>query len=73
VKPIDESDVGGYFIDGSGKLWKMIAYSGPPTVTFEMLDETPGDFSWTPTRRSGVVGSPVIEDLARVRREGEGA
>ena len=60
---LDEKSVGSYFTDDSGRLWRLIAYSDGPSVTFEAV--TPENSNLR-EMVGGVVGSPFVNRFHRL-------
>jgi hypothetical protein len=60
---LDESAVGAYFIDESGKVWRCISYTDGPSITFEALEP---ENSAVREIAGGVVGSPFVRSFRRL-------
>ena len=54
-----EADVGEYYLDAANNVWRLISYTDQPTATLQMVRAP--EF-----RRSGVVGSPVLQEFRRL-------
>lgn len=63
-----KEDVGEYYQDAHGGVWRLISYADQPTATLERLD--PHDIAtadgYRPARTSGVVGAPIFDGFRRL-------
>jgi hypothetical protein len=59
------ADVGSYYVDAHGEVWRLLSYTDQPTVTLERLDpfEKAREPDRSATRTHGVVGSPLMDGL----------
>lgn len=62
---ITEHDVGRYFIDPDGEIWRCIAYTSQPTATLQKVKHTPG----MPTDHqqiNGAASAPIFDPFQRL-------
>lgn len=66
---VTAEDVGTLWTRDDGSVWRLVAYAGHPTVTWERIDGEPVEREPQRQRRGGVVGSPLTEGFVRLVRE----
>lgn len=63
-----ESDVGSFYVDENGDIWRMVTYCAHPTATLERItrDKHPVFRSNMPERVGGAVGAPIFKPFRKL-------
>lgn len=65
IPRITADDVGSYYIDEAGNLWRLVSYADKPTAVLERVDNDGTEIP-RPQRRGGVVGAPIFEGFRKL-------
>jgi hypothetical protein len=62
---VHDAELGDLYVDGTGKLWRVIALCGEPAVHFQEVEMQTPD---SPVRRSGGVSGLMWNGYKRIHR-----
>lgn len=69
---MSEGDVGSFYLDDRGDIWRLIAYCDRPTATLERvtIDGRPAVSTNRPAQVAGAVGAPIFHGYRRLTPDG---